>query len=89
MTGKTSIRRRLEAIDGVVRTYFQWSSAEQSDSKLLFVEVDFDTDPNAPDYRAKTISAIGVTYKEFLQEGLHFEDDHPVLLAGVRIIPAR
>lgn len=89
MENKTSIRQRVEAIKGVVRTWFEWRSAERSDAKLLVVEVDFDTDPNAPSYREETIAAIGETYEEVLQEGLHLEDDHPVLIAGIRIVPAR
>jgi hypothetical protein len=86
---KTSMRQRLEAIEGVTRTYFQWTSAERSESKIVFVEVDFDTDPNAPSYREGVIALIGLTYKEVLQEGLHPEDDHPVLVSGLRIVPAR
>lgn len=87
MENKTSIRQRVESINGVVRTWFEWTSAERPDSKLLVVEVDFDTDPNAPDYKQKTISAIGETYKEVLLEGL-LEDRFPVLVSGIRIVPA-
>ncbi|QGM96157.1 hypothetical protein [Methylocystis parvus] len=89
MGEKTSIRQRVEAIKGVTRTWFEWTSAEQTESKLLVVEVDFDTDPNAPDYRGKTVSAIGETFDEVLAEGLHPEDDHPVLVSGLRIVPSR
>jgi hypothetical protein len=89
MGSKTSIRQRVETIEGVVRTWFEWTSSERADSKLLVVEVDFDTDPNAPNYSERTIQAIGITYNEVLQEGLHLEDDHPVLVSGIRIVPAR
>ncbi len=89
MSHKTSIRLRVEAIRGVVRTWFEWTSAERTDAKLLVVEVDFDTDPNAPGYRDDVIAEIGQVYAEVQVEGLHLEDNRPVLVSGLRIVPAR
>ncbi|WP_424363120.1 hypothetical protein [Methylocystis parvus] len=84
---KTSIRQRIEAINGVTRTWFEWTSAERTDPKLLVVEVDFDTDPNSPNYSDRAIEAIGRVFDDVLLEGLHPEDNRPVLVAGIRIIP--
>ncbi|WP_442756584.1 hypothetical protein ACNHKD_08275 [Methylocystis sp. JAN1] len=85
MEYKTSIRQRIEAINGVKRTWFEWTSAERTDAKLLVVEVDFDTDPNSAGYSDRAIAAIGQAYEDVLQEGL--QDNRPVLVSGIRIVP--
>jgi hypothetical protein len=89
MNDKTSIRRRIESLEGVWGTRFEWEGVDRSPAKILVVEVAFDTDPNAVDFRGETIEAIGATFKEVLQEGLQADDRRPVIIAGIRIVPAR
>ncbi len=89
MEGKTSIRHRIEAIRGVSGTWFEWGGADRPGAKLLVVEVNFDTDPNAPSFSNSTIEAIGEMFREVVQEGLQAEDSRPVIIAGIRIVPAR
>lgn len=38
-----------------MRTWFEWSNATLPDEVTLVVEVEFDTDPNAPDFRRDVI----------------------------------
>jgi hypothetical protein len=89
MEEKTSIRHRVESIAGVSRTWFEWAGADRSAAKVLVVEVSFDTDPNSSSFSGNTIEAIGKTYQEVNQEGLQIEDARPVIISGLRIVPAR
>lgn len=88
MESKTSVRRRVEAVKGVSRTWFEWEGADRSAAKVLVVEVAFDTDPNAPDFRGQTIEAIGATFNDVVQEGLQADDGRPVIISRIRIVPA-
>jgi hypothetical protein len=53
----------------------------------LVVEVDFDTDPNAPNFRGRVLEAIEEVLSDSLQDNLHIEDERPVLVDGLRIVP--
>jgi hypothetical protein len=84
---KAFVRQRIEAINGVSRTWFEWSGAERAEARLLVVEVDFDTDPNAPNFRRMVLEAIEEVLSNSLQDNLHIEDERPVLVDGLRIVP--
>jgi hypothetical protein len=48
--GIAAVRQHLEKIDGVSRTWFEWTLNGSEQLKTLVVEVDFDTDPNSPQF---------------------------------------
>jgi hypothetical protein len=65
---KAIVRHHLERIDGVSRTWFEWSLDGNSMIKTLVVEVDFDTDPNSGQFRQSVLDAIRETAVTVLQE---------------------
>jgi hypothetical protein len=60
------VRQHLERIDGVSRTWFEWTYKDGTPLKTLVVEVDFSTDPNESGYRPAVIDAINTTAVEVL-----------------------
>ena len=64
--GKAVVRLHIEKIEGVVGTWFEMNSNAGPGMKTLVVEVNFDTDPNAPDYRQDVLDAIEGTAKDVL-----------------------
>jgi hypothetical protein len=56
--GKAIVRRHIEKIDGVSRTWFEWTAEDSTMVKTLVVEVSFDTDPNNESFRQGVIDAI-------------------------------
>jgi hypothetical protein len=56
--GKAVVRDRVEHIDGVSRTWFEWILHNAMMVKVLVVEVDFDTDPDNPRFRKNVLDAI-------------------------------
>ncbi len=87
---KATVRSRIEAIPGVVRTWFEWNSATLPDEVKLLVEVGFDTDPNAPGFRRDVIEAIVQALEDAQQESLHIEEGEvPTFIVGLRILPSR
>ncbi|WP_158807369.1 hypothetical protein [Beijerinckia sp. L45] len=60
------LRQHVEQIDGVTRTWFELNSNAGFAVKTLVVEVNFDTDPNASDFRQDVIDAIEGTAKAVL-----------------------
>lgn len=89
MEGKTAVRQRIESIRGVSRTWFEWAGADRAAAKVLVVEVNFDTDPNSASFSGKAIEEIGNRFREVCEEGLQISDARPVIVAGIRIVPAR
>jgi hypothetical protein len=88
MVNKSTVRRRIEALPFVTRTWFEWASAELPDEVTLVVEVGFDTDPNAPDFRRDVIEAIVRALEDAKQEELHIEEGEvPTFIIGLRILP--
>jgi hypothetical protein len=69
MSKKAIVRQHIEKIDGVSRTWFEWTfDGEGSQIKTLVVEVTFDTDPNSSEFRQNLINAIEETSKGVLTE---------------------
>jgi hypothetical protein len=64
---KAIVRQHVERIDGVTRTWFEWSREEEALVKTLVVEVAFDTDPNSPQHRPNVLDAIEDTVIEVLR----------------------
>ncbi len=89
MSGKAVVRKRIENISGVTRSWFEWKSAAHPDDKELVVEVDFDTDPNAPGFRRSVIEAICETMDAALEEEVSLGAETPGFIAGLRIVPRR
>lgn len=63
---KAIVRQHIERIDGVSRTWFEWSFDKGIQTKTLVVEVDFETDPNCYGFRPGVIDAIETTAKDVL-----------------------
>ena len=66
---KAIVRRHIERIDGVSRTWFEWDWDHEVGvfAKTLVVEVNFDTDPNAPSFDQSALDAIGDTARGVLK----------------------
>ena len=64
---KATVRQHVERIDGVTRTWFEWSREDETMVKTLVVEVAFDTDPNSPQHRPNVLDAIEDTVIEVLR----------------------
>jgi hypothetical protein len=59
---KAIVRQHLEKIDGVSRTWFEWSfDAGAHRIKTLVVEVNSDTDPTSSEFRENVLNAIEET----------------------------
>jgi hypothetical protein len=58
---KAIVRKHLEKIAGVSRTWFEWSFEAGRRLNTLVVEVTFDTDPNSSEFRGSVLSAIEET----------------------------
>jgi hypothetical protein len=80
-TDKAIVRQHIEKIDGVSRTWFEWSLEEDDLLKTLVVEVDFDTDPNAPGFRQNVLDAIEDTAVTVVGE------ETTMVVSHLRIIP--
>jgi hypothetical protein len=63
------VRRAVEAVEGVTRSWFEWKVTKETISNVLVVEVDWDTDPDSEQHLPFMLDAIGDAAKEFLGEG--------------------
>lgn len=81
--GKAGVRQHIEQIDGVTRTWFELNSNTGFAAKTLVVEVNFDTDPNASDFRQDVIDAIEATMKDVLAY------QTTVIVENLKIVPQR
>jgi hypothetical protein len=79
--GKAIVRERVEKIDGVSRTWFEWLSRDSTMSKTLVVEIEFDTDPNNSRFRQSVIDAIYETVDAVLK------DETTMTVSHLRIVP--
>ena len=75
------VRQHIERIDGVSRTWFEWTLGEHGLEKTLVVEVDFDTDPNNEEHRGNVLDAIEGTAKEVLA------NETTMAVSHLRIVP--
>ena len=80
---KAIVRKHLEKIDGVTRTWFEWSLEQGNRLKTLVVEVNFDTDPNSSEFRENVINAIEETAKGVLT------DETTMVISHLKIVPTR
>jgi hypothetical protein len=79
---KSIVRTKVEKIDGVSRTCFEWS-LDRPRLKTLVVEVSFDTDPSAPGYRQDVLDEIADTVKRALAE------ETTMVVSSLKVVPAR
>ena len=83
VNGKAIVRERVEKIDGVSRTWFEWLSRDSTMSKTLVVEIEFDTDPNNSRFRQSVIDAIYETVDSVLK------DETTMTINHLRIVPPK
>jgi hypothetical protein len=62
------VRQYVEKISGVERTRFEWNLEDEELVKTLVVEVNFDTDPNSPEFRGNVLGAIEDTVTTVLAQ---------------------
>jgi hypothetical protein len=80
---KSILRQRVEQIDGVSRTLFEWILEGSMIAKILVVEVEFDTDPSDPRFRKSTLDAIENTIMELTK------NETTSIVGHLRIVPKR
>ena len=80
-SGKARVRQNVEKIDGVIRTWFEWTLENSEMAKTLVVEVKFDTDPSDPGFRQPVLDAI----ENMMMESSQNETTPDV--AHLRIVP--
>jgi hypothetical protein len=78
---KAIVRQHVEKIEGVSRTWIEWSYEEGHMVKTLVVEITADTDPNCPDFEKGLIDAIEETARDVL------ERETPMIVSHLRIVP--
>lgn len=85
---KAIVRQRVEEIDGVSRSWFEWAwfewASEDSGPVLvrtLVVEVDFDTDPNASQFRQSVLDEIKNTAIDVLR------NETTMVVSRLKIVP--
>ena len=79
--GKAILRQAVEKIGGVARTWFEWTLEDSILTKILVVEVEFDTDPDNPRFRQDVLDAIEDTLMEVSK------DETTSVVGHLRIIP--
>ena len=79
--GKALVRERVEKIDGVSRTWFEWLSRDSTMAKTLVVEVEFDTDPNNDSFRQSVVDTIYETVDSVLK------NETTLTVSHLRIVP--
>jgi hypothetical protein len=75
------VRKNVEKIDGVSRTWFEWSREDPAWLKTLVVEVEFDTDPNEYEFRRSVMDAIEETARGVLEE------DTTMIVSRLKVVP--
>jgi hypothetical protein len=78
---KAIVRKQVERLDGVTKAWFEWIYEKGELSRVLVVEVSFDTDPNRLHFRQSVIDAIIDTSKAALEE------DTTMVVSRLRIVP--
>jgi hypothetical protein len=80
--GVAIVRQYIERIEGVSRTWFEWT-LEETWLKTLVIEVEFDTDPNSPDFDQAVLDAIKTTARDVLVNETTMAVHH------LRVVPRR
>jgi hypothetical protein len=78
---KAIVRQHVEKIDGVSRTWFEWTSRDSTMAKTLVVEVNFDTDPSNTSFRRSVIDAIHETVEGVLK------NETTMIVSHLKIVP--
>jgi hypothetical protein len=78
---KAIVREHVERIDGLTRTWFEWSHEEGAWVKILVVEVGFDTDANSPEYQRNVLDATENTARDVLR------DETTMVVSHLKIVP--
>jgi hypothetical protein len=63
-----NVRKAVEALEGVTRSWFEWKVTKDTITNVLVVEVNWDTNPPAEKYQPFLLDAIGKAASEFLGE---------------------
>jgi hypothetical protein len=79
--GKSILRQRVEKIDGVSRTWFEWILEDSMLAKILVVEVDSDTDPSNPRFRQDVLDSIENTLMDISK------NETASIVGHLRIVP--
>jgi hypothetical protein len=81
---KAVVRVEVEKIDGVTRTWFEWT-IDQGGVRVntLVVEVNWDTDPNSPRHRPFLLESIYEAVTDALNEKTTMS------VHGLRVVPIR
>jgi hypothetical protein len=80
MMPQAIIRDHIEKIAGVSRTWFEWTWEDAKWAKTLVVEVEFDTDPSAYEFRRSVLDEIEGTL------GL-LQDKTAMVVSCVKVVP--
>lgn len=75
------VRQHILRIDGVFQAWFEWNLEDTMWIKTLVVEVDFDTDPNAPEFRQNVLDAVESTATEVLKS------ETTMIVSHLKIVP--
>jgi len=82
MSGKATVRQKIEALKGVTRTWLEWEGDREGLTKTLVVEVAFDTDPNSSECDTGILDDIDQTAKDALR-------NTTMVVSRLRIVPQR
>jgi hypothetical protein len=77
------VRDALSRLPNVSRTWFEWSWEDAMWVKTLVIEVEFDTDPNSPQFSQLTLDAIEKTVIGVLN------DDTTMTVSYLHVVPRR
>ncbi|MDV2987306.1 UNVERIFIED_CONTAM: hypothetical protein Q9R58_23635 [Methylobacteriaceae bacterium AG10] len=83
MSDKAIVREKVEALRGVTRTWFEWTSAGDPFKRELVVEVDAETDPNTSGFNSALLDAISAEVAHVL------ENETTMQVQSLRIVPKR
>jgi hypothetical protein len=75
------VRQHIEKIDGVSRTWFEWTWEDTTWVKTLVVEVNFDTDPEDYEFRRAVLDAIHETASGVPKE------ETTMIVSHLKIVP--
>jgi hypothetical protein len=78
---KAIVCQRIERIDGVTRTWFEWAWDGSAWVKTLVVEVEFNTDPNEYEFRRAVLDEIQKTARNVLTE------EATMIVSRLKVVP--
>jgi hypothetical protein len=78
---KAIVCQRVEKIDGVTRTWFEWTWDGSAWVKTLVVEVEFNTDPNEYEFRHAVLDEIQKTARNVLTE------ETEMIVSHLKVVP--